>query len=172
MITITNGKEKFTIKKNKLWERKEFFKGLATKFKYSYWGIELLFVKKGIGKFEKIIKCLPDGDDIDKEYINLDNKQRNYILLNDDDYAEVKMLYDNMNTDIDYRKEAYIESTSILFAYELYQNHILEDDTDVDPDDIFYNWINQNYCYKNYKEEIYAKAKKILKEKYNVENIL
>ena len=34
MITITDGKEKFVIRNNELWERFEYLKGKATKLKY------------------------------------------------------------------------------------------------------------------------------------------
>lgn len=170
MITITDGKEKFVIKKQQLWKRKSYFRGLATKLKYDYWGIELLFVKKGFNTYKKIIKCFPDGDDILKSYKNLDKNKKDTILLSNEDYREVKTIFDNMNIDIDYKKEVMVEAGAMLLSYEYYQNYILELDPEESIDFLFNTYVKMNNLYyEKYKEEIYTRTFEILKEKYNVD---
>ena len=170
MITITDGKEKFVIESQQLWKRKSYFRGLATKLKYDYWGIELLFVKRGFNTYKKIIKCFPDGDNILKSYKNLDKNRKNTILLSNSDYREVKTIFDNMNGDKDYKKEAMIEVGAMLLSYEYYQNYILELDSEDSIDSLFDTYLKMNnYNYERYKVEIYARTFEILKEKYDVD---
>lgn len=171
MITITDGKETFTIKRKELWERKEYFKGLATKLKYDYWAIELLFIRKDKekNKFDKIVKCFPSGDDFLQEFINLDSSKSNYVLLSESDYKEVKLIYDNMKGKTDYKKEAIIEAVAMMFSFECYQNYVLERDLYVKSENIFKDFVEIGYDYTIYKKEIYKRAKEILKDKYKVD---
>lgn len=171
MITITNGKQKFKISKRNLWERQKELRGIATKLKYEYWQVELLFIESEKGIYKQIVKCYPDGDDFLKVYPNLCSEVKDVVLLSKEDYKEVKTIYDNMHTDVDYKKEAIIESGAILLSYEYYQNCILELD-EYSIETVFNEWVKMsNNFYEQYKKQIYARAKKILKEKYNVTNI-
>lgn len=59
-----------------------------------------------------------------------------------------------------------------IFSYECYQNYVLELDNRISLNEIFRDNIQIDYPYKKYKREIYQRSKKILKEIYNVENII
>ena len=169
MVTITDGKNKFFIDKRTLWNRKADLEGLATKLKYSYWAIELLFICHEKDSYEKIVKCYVDGDDYVKEYPNLDKSLKDTILLSEEDYNEVERLYANLNSVRDYREEAIIEAGAILFSYEYYQNYILEDgEFEIDVDEVF-DLSDLLKGLKNYKKEIFEKSKSILKEKYDID---
>lgn len=172
MITITDGKDKFVIRNNELWERYENLEGKATKLKYEYWAIELLFTEKEDGYYDKIVKCYPSGDSYLEIYVNKDLTRKNEILLSSNDYKTVKKLWDNMNSDNDYRKEAMIDVAARIFGYECYQNYVLELDSRIKLDEIFRDCVRVDYQYKKYKKEIYKRAKQILKEVYGVENII
>ena len=172
MITITDGNEKFVIRNNELWQRVENLEGKATKLKYEYWSIELLFTEKEDGYYDKIVKCYPSGDSYLEVYVNKDLTRKNEILLSNKDYKIVKKIWDNMNIDNDYRKEAIIDIAARIFGYECYQNYVLELDDKVKLDEIFRDCVRVGYPYKKYKKEIYNKAKQILKDVYGVENII
>lgn len=174
MITITNGTEYFTIRKDQLQYRDDEFKGLETKLKHDYWMVELLFVPKLLNenKFKRIIKCRPGGDYCIETYNNLNSKKENEVLLSDSDYREVKLIWDNMNVKQDYRKEALIESFAIRFSYECYQSFILELDTDATVDDVFYHFAEIPPYYNKYKKDIYKRAREILRDKYKVDDLI
>lgn len=174
MITITNGSEYFVIRKDQLQYRDDDLKGLETKLKYDYWMVELLFIPKLLNKnkFKGIVKCRPGGDYCLEAYKNLSPKKENEILLSESDYKEVKLVWDNMNVEKDYRKEAIIESYAIRLSYECYQNFILELDTEPPIDDIFYEFAEIPRHYDKYKEEILERAREILRDKYNVSDLI
>ena len=88
MIKITDGEKHFIIKESELWNRNKDLIGKATKLKYPYWAIELLFIEEEDGIYQKIVKCYPDGDDYLNKYVNLDKTKKDYILLNKKDYQE------------------------------------------------------------------------------------
>ena len=172
MITITNGKEKFTIRNNELWERKEELQGKATKLKYQYWSVELLFTEKEKGHYDKIVKCYPSGDSYLEIYPNKDVSKKDEILLSNKDYKTVKKLWENMNIDNDIKKDVMLDAVARIFSYECYQNYILELDKRVSLNEIFRDCIHIGYPYRKYKKEIYKRAKLILKDIYGVENII
>ena len=167
MIVVTNGNELFEIPKNKLWKRNETLQGLATKLNFEYWGVELLFIPLKHGKFEKIVKCFPDGDDYLEEYINLNPNKKNYILLSDADYIKVKKIYMAMQGDVNYKKDAIIEGIANIFGFECFQNYILEN-ANTSVDDIFKSAFEIGDKYKEYKDEIFARTREILKKKYKI----
>ncbi len=168
MIIITDGKDRFSIDERALWNRKEYLQGLAIKLKYDYWCVELLFVRREEYGYEKIVKCYVDGDSYIREYVNLNRESGNIILLEEKDYKEVKTLYKNMISSRDYRKEAIVEAGAILFSYEYYQNYILEDGFyEISADEIF-DLSDLLQDFKQYKKEIFKKAKILLKEKYGI----
>lgn len=168
MIIITDGKDRFSVDEKALWNRKDDLKGQAVKLKYDYWCVELLFVRRKEFEYEKIVKCYVDGDNYVKEYINLNSELKNTVLLSKEDYEEVRTLYKNMLSPRDYRKEAIVEAGAILFSYEYYQNYILEDGFyEISVDEIF-DLSDLLQDFKEYKKEIFKKAKSLLKEKYNI----
>lgn len=172
MITITNGKERFVIRGNELWKREETLKGKATKLKHQYWSIELLFTEQKKGHYDKVIKCYPCGDSSLEIYNNKDITKKDEILLSNKDYKKVKKIWENMNIEQDIKKEAMLDVVARIFSYECYQNYVLELDNSISLNEIFRDNIQIDYPYKKHKREIYQRAKKILKEVYNVENII
>ena len=172
MITITNGKESFIIRKNELYEREDGLKGKATKLKHQYWSVELLFTEKSKGYYDKIAKCFPSGDRYLEVYSNKDITKKNEILLDNRHYKKVKKIWNNMNVEKDYQKEAMLDVAARIFSYECYQNYILELDKTVSLSEIFRDCIKINYPYKKHKKEIYQRAKIILKDVYGIENII
>lgn len=172
MITITNGIEEISIKENMTKKTK---KGIIISPCRDYWYIEL-FAEVKKGKYTRIIKKLPpdSGDEL-KSYYNLDIYSEKGIVLSNEDYAEVKRLYENMQVVDIKRKESIILAAATLFAYECYQNYYLEELYKVPSEEMFEEIVVALQQYKElstYKKEIYAMAKKILKEKYELENLL
>ena len=55
MIKITDGEKHFIIKESELWNRNKDLIGKATKLKYPYWAIELLFIEEEDGIYQKIV---------------------------------------------------------------------------------------------------------------------
>ena len=172
MITITNGIERTTIRKEMT---KKVERGVRVSPNNYYCNIELLLEGKS-NKFERIIKKLPpdSGDEL-KNYYNLKNGIKNEITLSNDDYIEVKRLYENMQSDDEVRKNAIVLTAATLFAYECYKNYCLEELDEVPCKAIFDEIVITLSEYrelKTYKKEIYDGAKKILDENYGVKNII
>ena len=166
MLIVTNGIEQFKVAKKTLWNRKTPVSGLATKLNFEYWGIELVFIISKNKKFDKILKCLPDGDVIE-EYKNLDTEKKNFILLSDENYFKVKKMYMAMQDDRDYEKEALIEGLANILSFDFFQSSILEDE-EVSLEILFKDIFETKNRYKNYKEEIFKRTMEILKTKYKV----
>ena len=170
MITITNGVEEFSIE-DELAEKVK--RGLIISPCREFWYLELLFEKDNEKeRYVRIVKKFPpsSGDEL-KSYYNL-NEESGKILLSDEDYIEVKRLYNNMQIVDDKRKEAVIKAVSTLFAYECYDNYCLEEISEVNVEDIYLEissaLANYNECI-TYKEEIYDITKKTLKEVYKID---
>lgn len=171
MITITDGKNEFVIRREELRERNDDLKGLATKPKYNYWVVELLFVGRR-NYFDKIVKCYTGGDSYLEVFKNKSPKVKNKIVLSKKNYNIVKAIWDNMNIERDYKKEAIIDIAARMFSYECYHNYILELDTRIKSDEIFRDCVPVDKEYKKYKKEIYKKAKEILNDVYGIDNLL
>ena len=171
MIKKTDGEKHFIIKESELWNRNKDLIGKATKLKYPYWAIELLFIEEEDGIYQKIVKCYPDGDDYLNKYVNLDKTKKDYILLNKKDYQEVEMMYLNMNAKKDYKKEMLIEVGSQIYSYEYYQHFILELGTreEMSEEEIYALYVENVFSgISKYKKEILEKAKEKLKDIYKV----
>lgn len=101
---------------------------------------------------------------------------KNEIVLSNNDFIELKRLYDNMMLDDVIRKEELILVAATLFAYECYKNYYLEELYQVPSKEIFDEIVMCLDDYreiKNYKNEIYNKAREILKDRYKIkENII
>lgn len=167
MITITNGVEEFIV-------REELTKKVKRGFVISpcreFWYLELVVEQDNEKeRYVRIIKKFPEktGDEL-KNYYNL-NEEKGKILLSNEDYEEVKRLYDKMQLVDDKRKVAVVKAISTLFAYECYENYYLEELFEVEIDDIYLeitnNLVSYNEC-KIYKKEIYNATKKMLKDVY------
>jgi len=172
MITITNGIEKMTIRKEMT---KKVKRGVRVSPNKYYCNIELLLEGR-FNKFQRIIKKLPpdSGDEL-KSYHNLNARIKNEILLSNDDYIEVKRLYDNMILDDEIRKNELILIAATLFAYECYKNYYLEELYQVPSKAIFDEIVmclDEYREIKNYKNEIYNKARKILKDRYGIKDLI
>lgn len=171
MIKITNGEKYFIIEESELWNRKKELKGKATKLKYSYWSIELLFIQDRKKRYKEIAKCYPNGDRYVKEYVNLDKTKNDYVLLSKEDYKEVEAIYSYMNIDQDYRKHMLIDVCSSIYSYEYYQHFILELGTEEEMSEreIYKIYVEDKYKESSiYKKEILEMAKKKLKEIYKL----
>lgn len=167
MITITDGKERLILRENMLKKDK---RGIIIKPPADYWYIELLIEKKR-SKILRIIKKFPESGDEIKYYQNLERKEKNLILLDNDDYDEVKRLYNNMQIVDDNRKSTVIKAVSELFAYECYHNYCLEELDEMNCKDIYTDLElalqGYNECI-TYKDEIWERTKDILKKDYKV----
>ena len=141
---------------------------------YNY--IELL-LEGDDNSFQRVIKKLPpdSGDEL-KSYYNMNTDLKNEIVLSNNDFIELKRLYDNMMLDDVIRKEELILVAATLFAYECYKNYYLEELYSVPSKEIFDEIVMCLDDYreiKNYKTEIYNKAREILKDRYKIkENII
>ena len=173
MITITNGIEKMTIREE---VTKKVERGVRVSPDKYYCNIELLFEGER-DSFQRVIKKLPpdSGDEL-KSYYNLNTDLKNEIVLSNNDFIELKRLYDNMMLDDVIRKEELILVAATLFAYECYKNYYLEELYSVPSKEIFDEIVMCLDDYreiKNYKTEIYNKAREILKDRYKIkENII
>lgn len=172
MITITNGIEQMTIREE---VTKKVERGVRVSPNKYYCNIELL-LEGECDSFQRVIKKLPpdSGDEL-KSYYNLNTDLKNEILLSNNDFIEVKRLYDNMMLDDEIRKEELILAAATLFAYECYKNYYLEELYEVSSKEIFDEIIMGLSEYKelkNYKKEIYNKAREILKNKYRIKDII
>lgn len=170
MITITNGVEEFAVKEELT---KKVKRGFIISPCREFWYLELV-VEKDIEKerYVRIVKKFPpsSGDEL-KSYYNL-NDEIGKIVLSNEDYEEVKRLYDNMQIVDDKRKEAVIKAVSTLFAYECYDNYCLEEIEEVNVEDIYLEISSALASYNEcitYKEEIYDTTKKTLKDVYKID---
>ena len=117
----------------------------------------------------------PDSGDELKTYLNLNYRLKNEIILSNDDYEEVKRLYENMQIDKTIRKNAIVISAANLFAYECFKNYCIEELDEVQSEEMFEEIVralNEYRELQSYKDEIYELARKILKDEYKVENII
>ncbi len=166
MIIITDGKNKFELDENLLLKSE---RGYIINSPFDYWNTELLIEEKK-NKFVNIIKKLPDIGDELQYFRILKCTKNNEILLNVDDYIEVKTFYDNLSSPPEIRKNAILTAVSQLFAYECYQTYYLER-IPYDLDDMFNEL---QLCMPKYydstitRKEIIQQAKIILKEQYGV----
>lgn len=172
MITVSNGVENFTIRKEMI---KKVERGIRVSPDDYYCNIEFLLEGK-CGFFKSIIKKLPpdSGDEL-KTYLNLNYRLKNEIILSNDDYVEVKRLYENMQLDKTIRKNAIVISAANLFAYECFKNYCIEELDEVQSEEMFEEIVralNEYRELQSYKDEIYELARKILKDEYKVENII
>lgn len=171
MIIITNGKEKFTIKKQNLQKDEE---GERISPNINYWYIDILLVGKD-DYYSKIIKKFPpESGDVLKCYNNIDSSKKNMITLADDDYKEVKRLYDNMLEVKKQRESEIVELSSRLFAYEYYLNYCMQEINHVPIEEIFGYVVKALSDYDDllyYKVKIFKKTQNILREKYNVKDL-
>lgn len=166
MITVTDGQQKIILKDNKLKKYQEYFVGIEIIPSQEYWGISLILIQKNKNYYEKIIKCYPGGDFILEELNNLDVTLSNKILLSVVDYKKFKTLYNNMNISRNYKEEAIVESVSVMFSYECYQNYILEESYEVNIDELFNTLIQFDRQCHSLKNQIYKRTKIILNTKY------
>ena len=179
MIKITNNKENFIIKNEKLKKFKKYYKyvnenkNICVEFLFLY---EKQNETNKIVSIQKRLQCVGETlGDLLKEYKILDN-DCNKILLSYDDYKEIKRLVENLNKEDIYREDVYVEAYSQIMAYECYLNYLVEELDVVSINDIF-----QYVCScclptkekESYRNRIIQNTKKILKEKYgtNLEKI-
>lgn len=171
MIIITNGKEKFTVKKQDLQIEE---KGVRISPNINYWYIDILLEGKD-GYYSKIIKKFPpESGDVLKCYDNIDISKKNKILLTDNDYEEVKRLYDNMIEVRKHREKEVVELSSRLFAYEYYMNYCMQEINHVPIDEIFNYVVRAMSDYEDllcYKDKIFKKTQDILRKNYNVKDL-
>lgn len=185
MIIVTNGTEKLIFDDEDLIPvRNHFnkdFEIYAIKLKYDYWGTHFILLKKeNKPTYISIIKCLNDDFEgaKEKEYLNLDKNNKNNILLSKKDFNEFKRLINKMNSKKDYMKETSIEICSVIFSYYIYQEYILEEDFTESVLDLYNRAVFVTNEFKNYREtkiykdKIFKRTREILKEKYNVENLI
>ena len=170
MITITNGIEKMAIREELT---KKVERGVRVSPDKYYCNIELL-LEGECGSFQRVIKKLPpdSGDEL-KSYYNLNADLKNEILLSNNDFVEVKRLYENMMLDDEIRKEELILAAATLFAYECYKNYYLEELYEVPSKAIFDEIVVALSEYreiKDYKRDIYNCAKEILNNKYGIKD--
>lgn len=174
MIVISNGKEKISIKEKELKKERNYYKIILEN---NYICVNLFFKLKnnnGVITIKQIEKrLLSSGDnagDLEKVYPNLIDSN-NKILLSNNDYSEVKRLYEKLKTPDDDRVNTIIGCYSNLMAYECYMTFVVEELREVRVEHIFkdtnYDWFSSQEL-KKYKNNIYDKTKNILKEKYKV----
>lgn len=166
VVIITNGNEILKIPNIQFKDKSKCFDGVVLKPLFKYCDIELVFIPDNKEKITKIIKTYTDGDSIIEEYNNLDMSSKEKVFLSNQDFDKVNHLYNNMLAEKNWRKEAIIESVSIIFSYECYQNYIIEDCYNVPLEEIFNHAIQFAYSYKEYKKEIYVRTKEILNKHY------
>lgn len=174
MIVISNGKEKIGIKEKELKKERNYYKIILEN---DYICVNLFFKLKnnnGVITIKQIEKrLLSSGDnagDLEKVYPNMIDSN-NKILLSNNDYSEVKRLYEKLKTPDDDRVDTIIGCYSNLMAYECYMAFVVEELREVKVEHIFKDtncdWFS-NQELKKYKNNIYDKTKNILKEKYKV----
>ena len=179
MIKITNNKENFIIKNEKLKKFKKYYKYVNENKNIC---VELLFLYEKQNETNKIVsiqkrlQCVGETlGDLLKEYKILDN-DGNKILLSYDDYKEIKRLVENLNKEDIYREDVYVEAYSQIMAYECYLNYLVEELDVVSINDIFQYVCSCCLPTKEkelYRNRIIQNTRKILKEKYgtNLEKI-
>lgn len=95
----------------------------------------------------------------------------NKILLSNEDFLEVKRLYEKLKTTDEDRVNTIIDCYSNMMAYECYMAFVVEELSEVRVEHIFKDtncdWFS-NQELKKYQNNIYDKTKNILKEKYKV----
>lgn len=176
MIIITNNKEKISLDESQLKKDKNKLNFVGVD---KYCEIVLSFVlgrrklKKGITKIQKCQSTSGYGaGDMIKEYSN-EVFSKDEIVLNNNDFNEVKKLIKSMNTSLDSKlKEVIIESIAVMMAFEIYR-YILIDDFDYKDDfDVIFEYVSCDRLYYSeklkYKKDIIKKAIELLKEEYNI----
>lgn len=172
MIEITDGVRTICINKNSLDFDKENNE-LILKAKMNYWCTVLGFDLDKNKNISRIVKRFYDGD-IHAIFYNL-GKNKDNVLLSKKEFDKFELIYSNMKSEVDYKKNAMINAGVELFSFLCYQYYVLEDLNPTDIDIIFEEISNDVFNYKKYKKEIYLKSKDLLNEKYKVnylDNIL
>lgn len=174
MIIISDGKEKISIKEKELKKERNYYKIIL---KNDYICVNLFLKLKNnngvitIKQIEKrLLSSSDNAGDLEKVYPNL-IESNNKVLLSNEDYLEVKRLYEKLKTTDEDRVNTIIDCYSNMMAYECYMAFIVEELGEVRVEHIFKDtncdWFSSQEL-KKYKNNIYDKTKNILKEKYKV----
>lgn len=171
-MTITDGINEFMISDSML---SNVDNGIVINPLYDYWNTEL-FIEKKNNKFVYILKKYPEDGDILKRYKVIESNDNKLLLVNSDDYSEIKMFYDNMLQADSKGKYGIISFAAELFAFKCYQNYYLEGTVEADPNIVYWDleFKLSEYLNNNNKKEVWEKTKEILKLNYclNLDNVI